>query len=211
MKKYAFLLLLHCCTVSISGQQGQAILGGVVLDQFTEDTLYWCFISIYDSEDHLVLTARTTYPEGSFQIKNLNTGIYTLKAWRYGRYYPKVIRNVILNEGFTIWHPRLEKDTTRYHLLEEEDVFFSDMQWEEESIYEAPSLYPNPAQDYFQVSAHEGFSEGKIYDINGKVLKRFKLERDTPVFVGDLIKGIYICRIEAPQWSYSYPLKFVKL
>lgn len=118
---------------------------------------------------------------------------------------------VVLNEGFTIWHPRLEKDTSRYYLLEEEDVFFSDMQWEEESIYEAPSLYPNPAQDYFQVSAHEGFSEGKIYDINGKVLKRFKLERDTPVFVGDLIKGIYICRIEAPQWSYSYPLKFVKL
>ncbi len=210
--KYLLLILLLINSARSVSQQGQAILGGVVLDQITEDTLYWAQISLYHQDGSRAAFAVTRYPEGQYLINNIGPGVYTLKCTKYGRrYQQKVIRNVILKEGFTNWYPRLEQDTSKHYYLNEDDPFFSDMQWEEERNYPMPSLFPNPAKDYFRIEANELFTRGKIYDINGKMVKEFELNGENRVFVGNLIRGIYICSIEAPRWSYSYPMKFVKL
>lgn len=201
------LLILH--GLEITAQKGQAILGGVALDAISQDTLYWVRIIVLNETDELVAYFNTSY-HGTFNITNLSPGVYTLKCISYTE-PPYIIRNVRLKEGFTSWYPRIEKDTTtNFYSLDTEDSFFSDMQWEDDYEYEPPSLYPNPVRDYFTLDVGEYFKKGKIYDLNGRMIQSFEAENFQKVDVSNLIRGAYICVLEAPKWSYSYPMKFIK-
>lgn len=210
MKKYFSILLLFVHGLYLSAQKGQAILGGVVLDQITEDTIYWARINVYDQNDQWITGVRTY--QGQYRIADLSPGVYNLRCFVFNQYHTKVIRNVVLKEGFTNWYPRMEHDTNDYHFTIpiEDDYLFSDMEWEDEYDYEEPSLYPNPAHDYFSISAADYFSQAKIYDLNGRLVQELSREQFQKVAIPNLNTGFYVCVLEAPQWSYSYGLKFIK-
>lgn len=59
-----------------------------------------------------------------------------------------------------------------------------------------PTLYPNPAKDYFKIDGKEKVNI-KIFDTNGRViLEKEGIEPNTSISIQNLIKGIYLVSIK---------------
>lgn len=73
------------------------------------------------------------------------------------------------------------------------------------------SLYPNPASEriYVKLNGIEGEVTARIYDIRGSVVKfQVLTDRETPIEIGDLAKGIYIISLDEEKEPISK--RFVK-
>ncbi len=73
------------------------------------------------------------------------------------------------------------------------------------------NLFPNPAQDYINVSLKSGNETIKnvsIYDLNGRLIKSDKAS-DNKIAVSELQSGTYIILIENTE-NQKFSGKFVK-
>ena len=73
------------------------------------------------------------------------------------------------------------------------------------------NIYPNPATSQLLIQKHStDKSEGEIFDINGRSLKRFHLNGgETSIDVSALTNGVYIIQIETHNKAF-YTSKFIK-
>ena len=55
-------------------------------------------------------------------------------------------------------------------------------------------IYPNPATNYISVSDHKKVDEIAIYNVVGKLIRRFKIEGDRKYKIEDLRDGMYLVR-----------------
>lgn len=62
----------------------------------------------------------------------------------------------------------------------------------------SPTLYPNPASDYFQVNGLTGIRFIEIYNIVGSKVRTFEAVPQKQYFVGDLTHGMYLVRLITP-------------
>ena len=56
-------------------------------------------------------------------------------------------------------------------------------------------IFPNPVDDYFQLSNQEGIKAISVSNIAGKEVKRFNVNSDSEYSIAELRKGIYIVRL----------------
>lgn len=56
-------------------------------------------------------------------------------------------------------------------------------------------IFPNPVDDYFQLSNQDGVKAIRISNIAGKEVKRFTVKSDKNYSISELRKGIYIVRL----------------
>jgi hypothetical protein len=56
-------------------------------------------------------------------------------------------------------------------------------------------VYPNPAQEYFQLSNDENVQNINIYDISGREVKSFNHNKDAQHLIGDLNSGMYFLKM----------------
>jgi len=75
------------------------------------------------------------------------------------------------------------------------------------------SIYPNPTYDYLNISGVESDNptfKVAIYSVEGTMVKQITFTNGfTPIFVGDLSKGIYLVRISEDEKTIKN-LKLIK-
>jgi hypothetical protein len=57
------------------------------------------------------------------------------------------------------------------------------------------TVYPNPAQDYFQISETPGLKYIELFSIVGNKMKSYDALPQKQYYVGDLTDGIYLVRL----------------
>lgn len=57
------------------------------------------------------------------------------------------------------------------------------------------TVYPNPATNFIGLSDTENVQEIRIYNIIGRQVATFQVEKDGKYNVADLVKGMYLVRI----------------
>lgn len=56
-------------------------------------------------------------------------------------------------------------------------------------------VYPNPASNYIKVTDNDEIDKVLIYNILGRIVKRFDAETNRKYYIQDLPKGMYIVRL----------------
>lgn len=56
-------------------------------------------------------------------------------------------------------------------------------------------VYPNPSSDYISIESPSKISQISILSIEGKELKVIEFEENQPIYIGDLLSGVYILSI----------------
>ena len=56
-------------------------------------------------------------------------------------------------------------------------------------------VYPNPATDYIMVSENDKVDQVLIYNVLGKLVKKFEAESHKKYYINDLPKGMYVVRL----------------
>lgn len=84
--------------------------------------------------------------------------------------------------------------------LSNEEVSFEDQNTSTNAIQELQednllNIYPNPATEEFSIESEHPVSNWEIIDQSGKIIKTSTQTTSSPIFIGDLNKGIYIVRI----------------
>lgn len=67
---------------------------------------------------------------------------------------------------------------------------------EDIDMISAVSIYPNPAENYITCRFEENNALISIYDINGKLCISRNITNEAQFNIGELTKGIYICKIK---------------
>ena len=70
------------------------------------------------------------------------------------------------------------------------------------------TVYPNPTQDYFQVTETPGLRYIEVFNIVGNKMKSYDASPQKSYYVGDLAEGIYLVRLTA---SSGKVLKTIRL
>ena len=70
------------------------------------------------------------------------------------------------------------------------------------------SLYPNPTEDYFQISGIEDSALVTISDLNCIVLIKKQITGDENISISTLRKGVYIAKIKTS--SFTVEKKLIK-
>ena len=56
-------------------------------------------------------------------------------------------------------------------------------------------VYPNPATNYIMISENDKVDQVLIYNVLGKLVKKFEAESHKKYFISDLRTGMYIVRL----------------
>ncbi len=208
----ALLSLCFFLINPLQGQNGEAILTGIALDDFTHDTLEFFIIRIESADefDSFFVQKEFWFAE-EYEFRGLQPGVYNLYCNSWGP-EPKIIRNVVLEEGITIWYPRLEKPAPRRFSHYTPPYYYTDFEDEDFEV-KTLGLFPNPVRDKANLSEAEIYDQVAIYDVSGTLIKtiQFELGAEMQMDLSDLEYGFYILRANASWHDFAETVKFLKL
>lgn len=64
-----------------------------------------------------------------------------------------------------------------------------------ESIDAKPQVFPNPSRNFFSVSNLSGNCQGRIYTLDGRLVKEFEANEGTIVDISHLASGMYLLQM----------------
>jgi len=170
---------------------------GYILTNTTADVLEWTW-TVEKSEDFpegwdiQVCDQIACWAPNAFSMPNTASGANTLAAGSSTApldNYIKILSNGIAGTGevkFTIYN-NFDFDTE----LISSSISTSTNEINTQNI----SIYPNPTQDYFQVSADNKISQIEVYNIVGKKIRSFGHNQNTTYDISDLRNGLYVVRL----------------
>ena len=53
-------------------------------------------------------------------------------------------------------------------------------------------IFPNPTINYFKISENDKIKKIEVFNLTGRVVKKYKYSKGADYFIGDLPKGIYL-------------------
>jgi hypothetical protein len=97
-KKIASLLCILYFLFPIIATAQKSIITGVVIDKLTNQPIEYASVVLLAAKDSSVVTCVVTNNKGSFNVANINEGIYIIKAYFLG-YESKFINNVSIKKN----------------------------------------------------------------------------------------------------------------
>jgi len=72
------------------------------------------------------------------------------------------------------------------------------------------NVYPNPTQEFVNVSAYQNYEIASIYDINGQLMKTESISGEVRIDLSDLDNGTYFVRVSSGSGGISEVMRVVK-